>query len=151
MKRLKICLACSVGGHLEQIMKLHNFYERHDYYFLTFYRKFIHNLVKKEKVYFLKDPSRNPIAMFINIFQSFLVFLREKPDVIISTGAGVAVPTCYIGWFFRKKVIFIEDWCVVDKPSLSGRLVYPIAHLFLVQWKQLLKYYTKAVYKGSLV
>ena len=66
-------------------------------------------------------------------------------------GAGVAVATCFLGWLFRKKVIFIEDWCRINEPSFSGLLVYHIADLFFVQWEQLLKRYPKAVFKGALV
>jgi len=77
--------------------------------------------------------------------------LKEKPDLIISTGAGVAIPTCFLGWLFRKRVIFIEDWCRINKPSFSGRMIYPLANLFFVQWEQLLRYYPKAIYKGPLI
>lgn len=151
MKRLKICLAYSAGGHLVQIRELAAFYKKHQYYFVTFDRYAIKGLDQKEKICCLKNPSRNIFYFVINFFQSFRIFLKEKPDVVISTGAGVALVTCFLGWIFRKKVIFIEDWCRVYKPSLSGRLIYPMAGLFIVQWEGLLKYYPKAVYRGSLV
>lgn len=151
MRCLKICIACSVGGHLNQIMELRSFYSKHDYYFLTFWRSSVKKLRQREKVYFIKDVSRNVISLIMNSVQSFIIFLKERPDLIISTGAGIAVVTCLLGWLSGKKIIFIEDWCRVSKPSLSGRLIYPIAHLFFVQWKELLKYYPKAVYKGILI
>jgi len=147
----KICLVCSLGGHLNQIMELSEFYKEYDYYFITFYRNSASNFKNQEKVYFVKDPSRNIFNFAINFYQSLLLFFKENPDIIISTGAGVAIATCYLGWLFRKKIVFIEDWCVIDKPSLSGRLVYPISNLFFVQWEELLKHYSKAIYKGSLV
>jgi beta-1,4-N-acetylglucosaminyltransferase len=73
--------------------------------------------------------------------------------VIISTGAGVAVPTCFLGKFlFKSKFIFIESFCRIKEPSLSGKLIYPIADLFFVQWKNLLNFYgKKAIYRGSVV
>lgn len=148
---MKICLICSAGGHLTQIRKLEKFYRKYDYFFVTFFSKPIEELAKKERFHFVKDPGRNLYRFLVNIFQSLKVFLMERPDVIISTGAGVAVAMCWWGRIFSKKVIFIEDWCVVEKPSFSGRLIYPIAHLFIIQWEQLQKYYTKARFKGGLI
>ena len=87
----------------------------------------------------------------IDVFQSLKLLFRERPDVIISTGAGVAIAMCWWGKVFGKKVIFIEDWCVVESPSLSGRLVCPISDLFIIQWKQLQKYYPKAKFRGALI
>lgn len=148
---MKICLTCSAGGHLTQIRKLEKFYRKYDYFFVTFFSKPIEELTKRERFYFVKDPGRNLFKFLINTLQSLKVFLREEPDVIISTGAGVAIAMCWWGRIFGKKVIFIEDWCVVEKPSFSGRLVYPIANLFIIQWEQLQKYYPKARFKGALI
>jgi len=150
-KRLKVCLICSTGGHMNQIMLLSDFYNKHEHYFVTFYRNSVSCLKQKEKVYFIKDPSRKLMWLLLNIFQSIRVLLKEKPDVIISTGAGVAVATCFLGRLLRKKVIFVEDWCRTDRPSFTGRLLYPFAGLFFVQWRGLLRFYPKAIYKGPLI
>jgi UDP-N-acetylglucosamine:LPS N-acetylglucosamine transferase len=147
---MKICLACSAGGHLTEILQLKESYEKYDHFFLTFERENSKDLAKMERVYFVKDPSRNPLDAIINFFQSLYILLKERPDVIITTGAGVAVATCYLAKLFGKKTIFVESFCRVEKPSLSGRLVYPIADLFIVQWKQLLKFYPKAEYGGQI-
>jgi len=148
---MKICLACSAGGHLTQIRRLDKFYRRHQYFFVTFFSKPIEELAQKEKFYFIKDPRRNFFCFLINIFQSLKVFLKENPDVVISTGAGVSIAICWWAKIFSRKVIFIEDWCVIEKPSYSGRLVYPIADLFIIQWEQLKKYYPKAKFNGGLI
>jgi len=108
------------------------------------------SLAKKEKVFFVKDPGKNPLNFLINAFQSLLIFLKEKPDVVISSGAGVAVPICYFAKIFGKKVIFIESFSRVDNPSLSGAFIHPIADLFIVQWRSLLKHYKNSVYGGSI-
>jgi UDP-N-acetylglucosamine transferase subunit ALG13 len=57
---------------------------------------------------------------------------------------------CYIAKLYRKKIIFIESFCRVEKPSLFGRLIYPIANLTIVQWKPLLDYYKEAKYGGPI-
>lgn len=147
---MKICLACSAGGHLTEILQLKEIYKKHNHFFLTFKREDSKDLAKKENVYFVKDPSRNPLSIVINFFQSLWILLKEKPDVIISTGAGVVMAIYYIARLFRKKTIFIESFCRVKEPSLSGRLIYPVSDLFIVQWKPLLEFYPKAKYGGSI-
>jgi len=111
------------------------------------------NLSKKEDVYFVEDPSRSPIKFMKSLYQNFNILKKEHPEVIISTGAGIAVGPCYIAkLFFRSKVVFLESFCRTNKPSLSGRLMYPIADLFFVQWKPLLERYgKKAIYRGAVV
>ena len=148
---MKICLACSTGGPLTQIKRLEKFYTKHDYFFVTFFSKPVEDLAQKERFYFVKDPRRDLFRFLVNIFQSLKIFLKEKPDVILSAGAGVAIAMCWWGRVFGRKVIFIEDWCMVEKPSLSGRFVYPVASLFIVQWESLQKYYPKAKFKGAMV
>jgi beta-1,4-N-acetylglucosaminyltransferase len=148
---MKICLVCSPGGHLTTIRRLDQFYKKHDYFFVSFFSKPIEDLIKHERFYFVTDPGRNILKFLINVFQTLNIFSTEKPDLIVSTGAGVAIAMCWWAKIFRKKVIFLEDWCVVNKPSFSGRLVYPVADLFIVQWKELKKYYPKAKFKGALI
>ena len=147
---MNICLACSAGGHLLQILQLKKIYKNYNHFFLTFKRPMAKHLSKTEKVYFVKDPERNPLKLITNFFESFAVFLKEKPDVVIANGGGVVVPFCFISKIFGKKIIFIESLSRVFQPSLSGQTLYPIADLFIVQWKRLLKFYKKAKYGGTI-
>ena len=150
MKKKKICLVASAGGHLKEILQLNKFYKKHNYYFVTFDRADGKSLSKKEKVHFITCPSRNPFLFITNIFQSIKIFLIEKPNIVISTGADAALATCYIAKLFGKKVIYIESFCRPTNPSITGRLVYPIADLFIYQWKELAKYYPKGKFGGSI-
>ncbi len=143
-------MACSSGGHLLQILQLKRVYNKYSYFFLTFKRNMTEDLSRTEKVYFVSDPGRKLLNIFLCFFQSFRIFLIEKPDIVISTGAGVSVPICFIVKLMMKKVIFIESFSRVFYPSFSGRLVYLISDLFIVQWKPLLKFYKKAKYGGSI-
>jgi beta-1,4-N-acetylglucosaminyltransferase len=147
---LKICLACSGGGHLSELMQLEEFYKNREHFFFTFKRPNSEDLAKKEKVYFATDPQRNPLKLLLNFFESFSIFLNEKPDLVVSTGAGVAVPISYIAKAFGKKVVYIESFCRINEPSFSGKLMHPIADLFLVQWKQAEDFFPKAKYAGSV-
>ena len=85
-----------------------------------------------------------------NFFQSMKIFLREKPDIVISTGADTAIPFCMIAKLFGKKIVFIESFCRIKEPSVSGRIMYKISDLFLVQWKENLKFFPKAKFAGSV-
>ncbi len=145
---MKICLACSAGGHLAELLQVKAAFRGHDTFFITFLREDSKSL---KNAYFIEDPKRNPLLLIKTIFQSCSILKKEKPDVIISTGAGVAVPACYLAKLMGKRVIFLESFCRVKTPSLSGKLVYPIADVFLVQWKEMLsKYGKKAKYWGAV-
>jgi len=147
---MKICLAFSAGGHRLQIFQLEKIYKKYDYFFLTYKGLTTLNLTKNHRVFFLTNFRRNFIKIFLTIIQTFFVFLKEKPDFVISTGAGITIPMCYLAKFFDKKVIYIESFSRVTKPSITGMVAYLASDLFIVQWKPLLKFYKKAVYGGSI-
>jgi UDP-N-acetylglucosamine:LPS N-acetylglucosamine transferase len=82
----------------------------------------------------------------------FKILIIEKPKVVISTGAEIAIPVFYMAKLLKIKTIFIESWCRVFEPSTTGKSIYPIADIFFVQWKQLLKKYgKKAKYEGAVI
>lgn len=85
---------------------------------------------------------------FAMIFQSIWILIKARPIAIISCGTSSAVPISYLGKLMGAKVIFIESWSRVYDQSLSGRLIYPIADLFFVQWKKMKALYPKAIYAG---
>ena len=76
--------------------------------------------------------------------------VREKPDFVVTTGALISFPFCVYAKLMGAKVIYIETFARVKDRSLTGRLVYPIADLFLVQWESLLQFYPKAKYVGGI-
>jgi len=149
---MKICVACSAGGHLTEISQIKESYEKYDHFYITFRRENSIDLTKKERVYFVEDPGRSIRNLIKCIFQSFKILWNERPKAIMSTGAGVAVPACFIGKIiFKSKIIFIESFCRIYRPSLTGRAIYSISNLFFVQWEELLKKYgDKAVFKGRV-
>ncbi len=149
-RRLKVCLICSVGGHFKQMLKIAPSWEGFDYFFVLMYKPVIDSFIKREKVHIVTSPERSPFLFLKNIIESLLIFLKTRPDIIISTGAGVAIAMCYIAKMFGKKVVYIEDWCIVDHPSVTGRMIYPISNLFVVQREHLKKFYPKAIFGGEL-
>jgi UDP-N-acetylglucosamine:LPS N-acetylglucosamine transferase len=99
----------------------------------------------------VEDPRRNPMNFIPLFFKSLRIFLEERPDVVMTTGAGVAIPFCMIAKLFRKKLIFIESFARTETPSITGQVLYPISDLFLVQWRKNLQHYgDKAKYVGLI-
>jgi UDP-N-acetylglucosamine:LPS N-acetylglucosamine transferase len=79
------------------------------------------------------------------------VLFKEKPDVIISSGAGVAIPFFYLGKLLRKKLVFIEAYERIENPSLTGRLVYPLTDVFILHWEEQKKSFPKGIVLGELL
>lgn len=152
---MKICFAATRGGHLQEISCLRRIAEENESFLLTESGDFDEReKLLCEKVYYVRQINRREalfIPHFIQIcFVSLKILFREKPDCIISTGACATVPIIFLGKIFRKKVIFIESFARVDRPSLTGRLVYPIADVFLIQWEELKGAFPKAIYTGGI-
>jgi beta-1,4-N-acetylglucosaminyltransferase len=150
---LKICLACSPGGHLTQMQRLMPAFEGRDYFFVTFKSDYSRHLERAYLIDYRLGYIRERLTWLKTIFIAFRILVKERPDVVISTGGGeIAIPFCYIGKLMGAKVIFIETLARVSTRSAAGKLVYRIADLFLVQWETLLKEYgRKAQYWGSVV
>ena len=77
-------------------------------------------------------------------------FIKIRPKYIVTTGTHTAGPICYLGKIFGSKVIYIETMANISKKTITGKLIYPIADLFIVQWKSMLKLYPNAVYGGFI-
>ena len=154
-KRKKVMFIASLGGHLTQLLQLKPLFEEYDYHIITEKSVITEALKDDYKMSFLVYGARNYLFRYIfkltyNCILSLIYFLRERPDVIVTTGAHTSVPMCYIAKLFGKKVIFIESFAKTTTPTISGKLVYPIADLFIVQWETMKKHYPKAVYGGSI-
>jgi UDP-N-acetylglucosamine:LPS N-acetylglucosamine transferase len=92
------------------------------------------------------------VNMIIISLKELLIYIEERPKLVISTGGEIAIPICYIAKIFgRKKIIFIECFGRPYEPSGTAKLIYPIADLFLVQWESLLKKFKKARYEGRVL
>lgn len=154
-KRKKVLFISSIGGHLTQLLQLKPLFEEYDYHIVTERSIITKELQKHYPISFVLYGARNYLfryifKLFINILLSLYYFIREWPDVVVTTGAHTAVPMCYIAKLFGKKVIFIESFAKTKTPTLSGRLVYPIADLFIVQWESMKVHYPKSIYGGSI-
>jgi UDP-N-acetylglucosamine:LPS N-acetylglucosamine transferase len=105
----------------------------------------------QNRTYFIAHSERD-IKFVLNLWEAFQILRKEKPNVILSTGAGPAVPFAIIGrYFFGVRIIFIETITRIYKPSLTGRLMYWLAHDFFYQWEPLGRYFPKSKYGGQLI
>lgn len=148
---IKICFVGSSGGHLTHLYMLKPFWNHKKRFWVTFNKEDAKSLLENEKVYPCYFPTNRNIKNLIkNTFLAFKILKKENPDIIISSGAAVAVPFFYIGKLKRKKLIYIEVYDRVDKATLTGKLIYPIADKFIVQWEEQKKVYPKAINLGSI-
>lgn len=148
---MKVCLVGSSGGHLTHLYMLKPFWENKERFWVTFDKEDARSLLEKEKMYPCYFPTNRNIKNLIrNTGVAWKVLRKEKPDVIISSGAAVAVPFFYLGKLLGAKVIYIEVFDRINKSTLTGKLVYPITDRFIVQWEEMKKVYRKAVNLGSL-
>src|SRR5215471_11637194 len=131
----KLCLACSVGGHLQELLQLKPVYERHPHFFVVNERISLPESMHG-RTYFIRHSERD-MLFFCNLWEAVRIFWRERPTHVISTGAGLAVPLGLVARVFGIKVMFIETFCAIHRPSLSGRMLYYIANRFVYQWPYL--------------
>lgn len=148
---MKICLVGSSGGHLAHLNMLKPFWRENERFWVTFDKEDARSILKDEKMYPCHFPTNRNIKNLIkNTFLAIKVLKKEKPDVIISSGAAVAVPFFYIGKLFGAKTVYIEVFDRIDKPTVTGKLVYPVTDKFIVQWEEMKKVYPKAINLGSI-
>lgn len=150
----KVLFVSSTGGHLNELLQLRKTMDNYDSYILTEKTKSTIGLYDKfgSKISYFKYGSRAHLSYIyifpFNCIKGFLWFLKVKPDVVVTTGAHTGAIMCYIAKLFRKKVIYIETFANIYSKTVSGKLVYPIADVFVVQWESMLSIYPKAVYGG---
>jgi len=147
----KVCLAYSAGGHHTELLKaLDGIYFENSFHVTFKSGRF--SADSSCKRYFLTHPQKKIGRTLLNAFEAFRLLLKERPEIIISTGADVTVPIIIFGkLFFSCKIIFIESAGDMT-PTLTGRLVYNFCDLFIVQWPEQKKYYPDAVLsKGILL
>ncbi len=148
---MKICLVCSSGGHLIQLHNLSSWWGKHERFWVTFDKPDAISLLKREKVYFAYQPlnRRNIMNHIRNTWLAFKILLKERPSLVISTGAAVAVPFFYGGKLLGAKLIYLEVYDRIDAATLTGRLLYPITDKFLVQWEEQKRFYHKGEFWGQ--
>ena len=141
-KNMKICLVGSSGGHLTHLYMLKPFWKDEDRFWVTFDKEDARSVLEGEKMYPCYYPTNRSLkALIKNTKIAWKVLRKEKPDVIISSGAGK---------LFGSKLVYIEVFDRIDKPTVTGKMVYPIVDKFIVQWEEQKQVYPKAINLGSI-
>jgi beta-1,4-N-acetylglucosaminyltransferase len=149
---MKVLVVCSQGGHLTEMMELLSAFEGHQIAFASYTSSRLPELEALAPTYHRSFRGVDPISAFLYFVFAFKVLLKEKPDVIVSNGAEIAIPFFYLGKLYGSRLIYVEVTSSVDKPTKTGRIVYPICDRFLVQWPELAaKVGKKARYEGTII
>lgn len=151
LENMKVCLVGSSGGHLTHLYMLKPFWKDKEHFWVTFDKEDARSLLEGEKMYPCYYPTNRSLRELIkNTKIAWKVLHKEKPDLIISCGAAVAVPFFYLGKKMGAKLVYIEVFDRIDKPTMTGKMVYPIVDKFIVQWEEQKKVYPKAINLGSI-
>lgn len=148
-KNPKICFISSSGGHYEQLKMLQPLAEKYDSIWITEKTDY-----QDTADYYLFQTGLKdiffPFKMIYNLARSFIIFIIFRPDYVISTGTMIAFPMAYLAKVFSKKLIYIETFARIEDGTRTGRIMYKIADLFIIQWEELKKVYPNAIYGGSI-
>lgn len=149
--RVDVLLVCSPGGHLLQLLALRRAWDGFSNAWVSLGRADARSLLADDRAYFAYGPTnRNIPHFFRNLFMAVRLLRRLRPRVIVTTGAGVAVPFAWIGRMLGARVVYIESLSRVDDVSLSCRLISPVADRVYGQWPEFVRAYPHARYAGSV-
>jgi len=157
---MNIYIVSSPGGHLNEMLSLVDAFGDNDVYAITLafpnmkgaILKGIKETLKLNLWFGYSIRFGLPITLLVGCFSMLKMFLRHKPHLIFSSGSEIALPAFVIGKFlFKSKVAYVECFTRIHTLSLTAKIVYRFADLFLVQWDELIKLYPKALYRGRLI
>jgi UDP-N-acetylglucosamine:LPS N-acetylglucosamine transferase len=148
---VKVLLVASAGGHLQQLVWLRPWWSLHDRLWVTFDTPEARGMLEGERIVLAFHPTnRDPIRAARNLLLARRVLRQERPDLVVSTGAAVAVPFFWAARARAVPTVFIEPYDRLETPSLTGRLVAPIASLVVLQRREQLAFYRRGVLLGPV-
>lgn len=148
---MKVLLVGSSGGHLTQLMQLQPWWQEHERRWVTFDTADAVSKLEGEDVTWAHHPTtRNAKNLLRNSVVAWRTMREFRPDVVVSTGAAVAVPFFWLSRGFRSSSIYLEVFDRIDSPTLTGRLCRPVTDLFLVQWPEQQRLYRDSVLLGGV-
>lgn len=142
---MNILLVCSSGGHFRALQQLHPFWETYDRCWVTFQTAQTEAALSQETVVWAFGPTnRNVPNLFRNLFLAWKLISKNKPDLVLTTGAGVAVPFIILAKLWGSQTAFVESITRAEELSLSARIVLPFLDALYVHWPQLKERYPNA-------
>lgn len=152
MTQGKALLVGSSGGHLAQLLALAPLWPRDKRHWVTFdTADAVSQLVAEDVTWAYHPTTRNLPNLVRNARLARHVLDSEEPDVVVSTGAGVAYPFFLLARKRGIRTVYIEVYDRIDSRTLTGRLCRPLSDLFCVQWEEQRQLYPGSVLVGSLL
>ena len=149
---MKLLLVCSSGGHLLLLHQLRPWWEKHERSWVTFEKTDATSLLAGERIDWAYHPTQRSVPNLLrNLRLAWRVLRRERPEVIVSTGAGVAFPFFVLAKPLGIKTVYVEAYERMDRASLTGRLCYPICDLMVLQWEEQRRFYPRGELVGALL
>ena len=155
MSKRRVMFISSTGGHFNELLQLEKMFNNYDYSIVTEktksnaylkdkYKDRVSYLIYGTKYHFISYPFK----FCFNFIKSGFIYLKYRPDYIITTGVHTAVPMCIIGKILGSKIIYIETFANMVSKTVTGKLIYPITDKFIVQWESMKKLYPNADFGG---
>lgn len=146
---MKLLLVCNPGGHFSTMMGLKEFWSAYPREWVTYSKYDTKQLYGKEVVHWVEmQEARMLWKACVNFLKALLILRRSQPNLVVSTGASIAVPFLLASKLLGIRTIFIESISRSSDLSLTGKIVYNLADEFYVQWPECVKRYPKAQYRG---
>lgn len=148
-RKPKLCLVSSSGGHWEQLLKLQPLIEKYDGFLVTEKTQY----PASAKYLMIQTDLKDKLMLFkmvVNGLRSIKIWIKERPDFVITTGTMIAYPFYLLAVIFHKKFVFIETFGRANMATVAGKLMEKHSDLFIVQWESQVKHYKKAIYGGCL-
>lgn len=151
----KVLFISSTGGHLNELLQLKSLFSNYDYLLVTEKDKSTISLKDKYNVKYLVYGTRKNLFSYFfkfifNFIKSFIIFIKFKPDVVITTGAHTCVSMIFISKLFKKKSIYIETMANRKTKTMTGKIVEKWVTYFVVQWEDMKNLYEDSVYGGLI-
>ncbi|HEX2499772.1 MAG TPA: UDP-N-acetylglucosamine--LPS N-acetylglucosamine transferase [Actinomycetes bacterium] len=146
----RVLLVASAGGHLAQLLELRPWWSRYERVWVTFDKADARSRLAGEQIVYAHHPTtRNiPIALR-NLVLAVRTLRRLRPDLVVSTGAGVAYPMFLVARVMRIPLLYLEVYDRTD--TLTGRLCHPLVSAFAAQWPEQVERYPGAELVGPVL
>lgn len=148
----KVLLVASTGGHLAQLLELRPWWSELERTWVTFDKADARSGLAGESVIYAHHPTtRNLPNAARNLRLALEVMPQERPDLLVSAGAGVAVPFVLAARRHRVPVVYLEVYDRLESRTLTGRLCRPLSDAFCVQWEEQVRLYPGAELVGAVL
>lgn len=149
---LKLLFVGSSGGHLAQMVAMREWWQHHERMWATFRTPDAEGVLRDERAVWVHHPTtRNLPNALRNLWLAVRVLVASRPDVVVSTGAGCALPFFVVARALGIRTVYVEVYDRLDSVTLTGRLCRPFTTRFCVQWPEQLDLYPGATLVGPLL